>query len=135
MLALYSLDQSSFNAALIALNTNLITRLLSYYNAILFDFHCGKESFLHTRLKVFFEKSLFMSNYDLLLILDAVFFIWCWIYLDGLEVVSLRRQMLKRVKTLSWNLEKFFIKKYLKWLFILNRGRRKYLEKHFRFYF
>ena len=77
--------QSSSNAAFVALITNVITRLLPYYNAIYLVFIVGKEAFCILDLRRSLRILLFMSIYDLLSILDAVFLIWCRIYLEELE--------------------------------------------------
>ena len=78
--------KSSSNAVLIALITNIITRLLSYYNVIYLIFIAGKEAFYILDLRCSLRILLFMSVYDPLSILDAVFLIWCRIYLEGLKL-------------------------------------------------
>ena len=77
--------KSSFNAVLIALITNIITRLLSHYNAIYLIFIVGKEAFYVLDWRCSLRILLFMSIYNLLSILDAVFLIWCRVYLEELE--------------------------------------------------
>ena len=115
------------NAAFIVLITNVITRLLPYDNAIYLVFVAKKEAFLHTRLKA--------SSGDPLIYVDftTCFQSWTPCFLFGVEFISrkLENCIAKAInvddeKTLDIETKIFrrsslIIKRYLKWLFILNR--------------